>query len=201
MPPGERQRLIVEIAAEAIGQPIRHSPTFQWMLNQHRVEEFGPHFDVIERIFSELGGCPESAGAKRVTTLKSDAYIGGDYNCLLEFDEFQHFSSARAIALRMLPPNIPLGFSRVRYLEYCQANSQAADLYRFRKRTSDFDFDGGRTAQRAYFDCFRDLLPTVHGLRPTIRITAFEVESIDSNCAAARKALKRIIAERVPYTD
>ena len=178
---------------------IRHSPTFSWLRNQHREADFGIHFAAIEGIFESLGGDCDAAAEKRGTMLKSDSYIGGEYNCILEFDEFQHFSSTRAQALLMLPLHIPLGFSRTQYLELCRIHSSKADQYRRTKRTRDFDFDGGRTAQRAYFDCFRDLLPVLHGLRPTIRIAAFEVESITSNCSKSQDLLREIIKEKVAY--
>ena len=116
---------------------------------------------------------------------------------MLEFDEFQHFSSARAKALDLLPDGLSLGFSLSDYKRLCHAYDQRADKYRRDKRTRDFRLIGGRTAQRAYFDASKDLLPVLHGLRPTIRISEFEVEHIWENDVEARSFLRALVERKM----
>ena len=57
---------------------------------------------MIEGIRAALGGDSQGACRKRVVALRYDAYFGGAGNFLLEFDELQHFSSARARTLALL---------------------------------------------------------------------------------------------------
>jgi hypothetical protein len=52
---------------------------------------------------------------------------------------------------------------------------QRADRYRAGKPTRDFPFAGGRRAQRAYFDAFRDLVAPSFGLR-VLRVPAPECD-------------------------
>jgi hypothetical protein len=196
MPVGERQAAIIGIAEKALDQPAEDRE-FPWLLNRHTKAEFGEHYPTIERIFVALGGSKEAQLSKRCKKLESDAYFGGDHNFILEFDEHQHFSSARARVLELLPVGLPLGFDKTQYVELCVKHGGRADRYRRNKRTADFDFVGGRTAQRAYFDAFRDLLPTLHGLRPTVRISEFEVSEIVSDSPRSRGLLRDLIERRL----
>jgi hypothetical protein len=196
MPVGERQAAILRIAEKALGQPAEDKK-FPWLLNCHTEAEFGEHYSAIERIYLALGGSKEAQRSKRCQELRSDAYFGGDHNFILEFDEYQHFSSARAQALKLLPVGLRLGFDKTQYLELCVKHGGRADSYRRNKKTVDFDFVGGRTAQRAYFDAFRDILPTLHGLRPTVRISEFEVSEIVSDARRSRRLLRTLIERRL----
>lgn len=45
----------------------------------------------------------------------------------------------------------------------------------YRKPTKEFTFINGRATQRAFFDAFRDIQPTLFGLKPTIRLSEFEI--------------------------
>lgn len=199
MPAGDRQRDMLDLVGRALGVEVRHSPEFPWLRNRHSEKDFGAYFSVIDEIFQVLGGDQAALASKRALSLKPDGYIGGAYNCLFEFDEIQHFSSARERTLLLLPANLPLGCSRAHYLELCRVHREVADKYRHAKQTAEFHFPGGRTAQRAYFDCFRDLLPPRHGLRPTIRITEFEVRSITGDRPESLAKLADLVSERISY--
>jgi hypothetical protein len=199
MPVGERQHEILQLIERALNVEVREKPQFPWLRNRHDEREFGAYFPTIAAIFQALGGDEVKLRSKGARPLTPDGYLGGRYNCLLEFDEVQHFSTARAQSLVLLPPNLPLGFSRSHYLELCRIHATTADRYRRAKRTPEFGFSGGRTAQRAYFDCFRDLLPTLHGLRPTIRISEFEVQAIATGNSDSVLALAEIVDNKIPY--
>jgi hypothetical protein len=196
---GDRQHEILMLIERALNVEVREKPQFSWLRNRHEEREFGVHFHAISTIFRTLGGDEEKLRSKGSLPLTPDGYLGGAYNCLVEFDEVQHFSTARAQTLVLLPDNLPLGFSRADYLELCRVHAPTADGYRRAKRTPEFDFAGGRTAQRAYFDCFRDLLPALHGLRPTIRISEFEVQAIKMGDPGSVAALADIVNKKVPY--
>lgn len=199
VPAGERQREILDLISRALCVEVRHGPEFPWLRNRHREQEFERYFPVIAGIFRALGGDEAALASKRPLSLKPDGYIGAPYNSLLEFDEFQHFSSARERTLSLLPANLPLGYSRAHYLELCRVHRADADRYRHAKQAPEFNFPGGRTAQRAYFDCFRDLLPSLYGLRPTIRITEFDVQSITGDRPESLTKLADLVKGRFPY--
>jgi hypothetical protein len=165
------------------------------MQNRHTKEHFGDYFSLADKIYSTLGG--ERRSLKRMQRLRCDAYFGGNHNFILEFDEIQHFSSDRARTLQMFPGDLHLGFDKAHYLALCNQHWERADAYRRAKQTADFRFVGGRTAQRAYFDAFRDILPMLHGLRPTVRISEFEVSGIATDTPEARRVLRELIVSKV----
>jgi hypothetical protein len=163
--------------------------------NTHESADFGSYFSLIDTIFRNLNG--NATRTKRRQLLKPDAYFGQEYNFLFEFDEFQHFSTAREKTLLLFPARLSLAFNLYEYQQYCQMYALQADQYRRNKQTVDFPFEGGRTAQRAYLDCFRDILPPLHGLKPTVRIAAFEVAGITSDNRASRAHITKILEKRL----
>ena len=86
-----------------------------------------------------------------------DFYVA-DPPFILEFDESQHFSRARGIALELYPKALPVKFSVARWRELC-TEIDAVD---------DQPFD--RDERRAWYDTLRDLVPIVHGFGPTVRL-------------------------------
>jgi hypothetical protein len=192
----DKQKLITAIVSSILGEQPEYT-SFDWLINRHTKEHFNKNYGVIENIFVSLNGQPKT---KLVKKLQPDAYFAGGYNFLFEFDEFQHFSSSRQKALSYYPKNLKLNYSLQSWVLYCQQNSAKADKYRYNKKVADFNFEGGRTCQRAYFDCFRDLLPVFHGLNPTLRISAFEVDDITENNRKSMKIVERLLAEKIKYT-
>lgn len=77
---------------------------------------------------------------------------------ILEFDESQHFTLPRKIALEMYPKELKIGFDRKKWIELCE---------RLNKKDNDPPF---RDEQRAWYDTLRDFLPTIMPLEPTRRI-------------------------------
>ena len=130
-------------------------------------------------------------------TLDCDAYFGGQLNFFFEFDEHQHFSSARLKTFEFYPTDLKINFSVDQWKQLCKSHKDKADKYRKAKTTTDFNFAGGRTAQRAYLDCFRDLLPLLHGLQPTVRINEFEVADIYANNKEARSKIEKLLKAKI----
>jgi hypothetical protein len=79
---------------------------------------------------------------------------------IVEFDEAQHFTKPRAIALERYPATLTLGFSRERWLQLC------AELNRHDNSPPY------RDEQRAWFDTLSDFAPACLGLQPVVRIYA-----------------------------
>ena len=192
----ERQILITKIVSNVLNRKAEETRTFDWLINQHKPEHFKELFQNIDKIFNSLNG---QLDTKSVRKLSPDAYFGGGYNFIFEFDEFQHFTSARLNTFKLYPKNLHLNYSQNDWQTYCEAHHAKADAYRRNKKTSDFDFTGGRTNQRAYLDCFRDLLPQLHGLNPTLRISEFEVIDIQWDDMRSRKIIEKLLKEKIRY--
>jgi len=93
----------------------------------------------------------------------------------VEVDEIQHFTTERLRTLDLYPASAELWFDTGAYGTLISRWSTTGDRYRAAKPTVDFPFAGGRRAQRAYFDAFRDLAAPSFGLR-VLRIPAPECD-------------------------
>ena len=196
MPIGEKQALITEIVETVLGEPAQSGKTFTWLKNQHVQEDFQFRLSLIDHIFKTLEG--SSQVNKKVQLLRCDAYFGGSFNFIFELDELQHFSTARLKTCELYPSDLQIAFDIQKYQLYCQMYHEKADKYRRSKTTVDFNFIGGRTAQRAYLDCFRDILPPLHGLNPTIRIAEFEIEEVTKNDKHSQTLIGQLLSQKLP---
>ena len=83
-----------------------------------------------------------------------------DPGFIVEFDESQHFTIPRKLAFSAYPDEHSLGFSRDRWIFLCEKHNA---------RDNDPPY---RDEQRAWYDTLRDLIPSLEGLQPTVRIYA-----------------------------
>jgi hypothetical protein len=197
LPVRDRERLITDILSTVLKEPPGN-PSFGWMTNTQGGEAHAEPYASLRAIFKALRGNAEAHALKRERPLKCDAFFGGSYNFIFEFDEFQHFSSFRLKTFDYYPRGLRLGYSVQRYKDYCKKHMVAANSYRQAKTTQDFPFAGGRTAQRAYFDAVKDFLPPVHGLNPTLRIAEFEVTRVWANDKVGQRIIRDILRDRLP---
>jgi hypothetical protein len=107
---------------------------------------------------------------------------------ILEFDESQHFSRPRLVALHNYPENTPIGFSISRWRDFCR-EIDAKD---------DEPFD--RDERRAWYDTLRDFVPTLHGFKPTVRVHAEEFPwcSLDAGSAHGLERFWTLLQGRLP---
>lgn len=194
---GDKQKLITEIVSKVLNEQAQTSKKFDWFINKHNKENFGKHFSTIDKIFKSLNGDITANQTKRSVALDCDAYFGGQYNFIFEFDELQHFSSSRFKTIENYPSGLRVNFDLANWKRLCQIHKDKADNYRKTKTTTDFNFVGGRTAQRAYLDCFRDLLPEIQGLNPTLRINEFEVVGITKVDKDACNKIEQLIKTKL----
>ncbi|MDE0297685.1 MAG: hypothetical protein OXN17_03570 [Candidatus Poribacteria bacterium] len=193
---------IIALVADVLGVPAERHAQFEWLRNKPTAEHFGDHYPRIRHLFEELGGDRDGLFGKADGYLTPDAYFPEPYHFIFEFDELQHFTAPRQRTLTLYPANAPLAFDRGKYLRFCEEHHEPAlrkGTDRFRRKTADFPFVNGRAAQRAFFDTFRDWLPPLHGLRPTLRIAEFEVAGIlrgELTGRAARDYLAALLEER-----
>lgn len=107
---------------------------------------------------------------------------------VVEFDESQHFTKSRAIALERYPSDLPLGFDRKLWIELC-AKIHAQD--------GDPPY---RDEQRAWYDTLRDFLPAVRGLAPTVRLYAGETQwcDLDPTNAGDVETFRQMLSRKLP---
>jgi len=192
---GDRQIFITELVSKALDEDAK-SVSFDWLINKHHQEHFQSSYDVICNIYSAMGG---ASSDKRISRLSPDAYFGGKYNFLFEFDEIQHFTTARLNTFNHYPKELKLNYSMADWVKYCNLYSHKSNKFYARKTSADFKFDGGRRYTRAYLDCFRDLLPQHHGLKPTLRISAFEVQDISTINVVSIGRIKRLLDNKLKH--
>ena len=121
------------------------------------------YYKTLKEVYQAL---QKHRGHKKFTKVKTlprcDFFIP-DPGFILEFDESQHFTIPRKIALKQYPADFGSGFNIQRWIELC-GNINARDndpLY--------------RDEQRAWYDTLRDFLPKLKGLKPTARVYSEEM--------------------------
>lgn len=156
MPVGDCQRAFAA-AAEADG--VQLGPSRLPWINQRGHFGLPPEGRVarapLEAIFTALGGDSAAQAAKRTTPLTGD-FTETSTGTLIEIDESQHFTSFRALSLRLYPSDVRVSFDRNHYMDLCRELAPRSDRYRASKAAVGFG-PGGRQRQRAYHDALRDL--------------------------------------------
>jgi hypothetical protein len=86
----------------------------------------------------------------------ADLYLPDPLHCIVQFDDTSHCTRERVATFANYPPDMPLNFDVRRY----HADQTSGD------------------AAIAQVDVLTDLLPPKHGLNPTVRIRADEIEEL-----------------------
>ena len=144
--------------------------------------------DTLQHIREVLGGLRGHYDFIKSVQMPPCDYFIADPPFIVEFDENQHFSRARLAALMNYPENIAVGFSICRWQDLCR-HIDAVDH-------TPID----RDERRAWYDTLRDLVPLVHGFRPTLRLYAgdFEFCALDSTKPADRAVLRQLLGGLMP---
>jgi len=129
-----------------------------------RPEDFlnASYYDKLKEIYKALQnyrGFEELVEAK---TLPNCDFFVPNPGFIVEFDEPQHFTLPRRIALEMYPDELELGFNRGKWIALCK---------KYDRRDND-KRKPYRDEQRAWYDTLRDFLPAIKGLKPTVRLFA-----------------------------
>jgi hypothetical protein len=129
----------------------------------------------------------------RAATVPACDYFVPQPGMILEFDESQHFTPLRRLALSRYPSALPLGFDREEWIDLC-------------RRIGAHDNDpADRDEQRAWYDTLRDFLPTILNLHPTVRLYAGGFGSSGSRepwCkldAKSTEEFRQILSERAHF--
>jgi len=151
----------------------RANNQFPWST---KPEDYGPAplGDVLHRIraaLCDLRGHRDFI--KSAVVPPCDYYIPGE-KLIVEFDESQHFTRARLIALSLYSADLKYGFSLERWKDLCR-RIEAVD---------DTPID--RDERRAWYDVLRDLVPAVDGFKPTVRVYAGDYQWCSLDAADPR---------------
>lgn len=172
---GDLAREVATLVADD-GVDLRPSGRFEWLSSRGHLgltASKAPPFvlDRLGEIHRMLGGDSGLLASKRARPLPVDFVVSGEA-VLVEIDEFQHFTTPRAVTLDFYD-GIEHGLDVARYRELCRTTSARADAYRRAKTAVDFPSGGGRTAQRAYFDAVRDMIAPRFGYQ-VVRVPAVD---------------------------
>jgi hypothetical protein len=127
------------------------------------------------------------AARNREVQGKKDLQLSFDYylpsiGVLIEFDETQHFTSLRSVALRSYPLQVKTGFDKNRWIALAdKINAKDND-------------PPHRDEQRAFYDSVRDILAPLLGFKPVVRIFQDDVrwEEGDTTSLNAKCFLSKI---------
>lgn len=144
--------------------------------------------NVLEQIRAALGDWRGHRDFIKSAQVPPCDYFVADPPFILEFDESQHFSQARLVTLSCYTGEVRVGFSVTRWRELC------------REIDAKDDTPIDRDERRAWYDTLRDLVPCVHGFRPTVRIYAGEFAwcSLDAGSASGLATFRNLSQNRLP---
>jgi hypothetical protein len=105
---------------------------------------------------------------------------------IVEFDESQHFTEPRKIALSLYPSDLEIGFSREAWMKHCDE---------IHAHDKDPPF---RDEQRAWYDTLRDFIPGVKGFLPTVRLFVKDMAwcNLDTNDMSNIQKFKSLIESK-----
>lgn len=143
---------------------------------------------ILQRVCQALGDFRGHRDFIKSPRVPPCDYFVADSRFILEFDESQHFSQPRLLALSLYPDPLQLGFSVSRWQQLCR-DIGAVD---------DIPFD--RDERRAWYDTLRDLVPLVHGFKPTVRLYAEEFPwcSLDPRSKSDSETFQAFLCARLP---
>jgi len=119
-----------------------------------------PCYGKLKEIYEALQNHRGFREFVKATTLPNCDFFIPNPGFVVEFDESQHFTLPRRIALETYPKELELGFNRGKWIALCE---------KINARDNSPPY---RDEQRAWYDTLRDFLPVVKGLKPTVRLFA-----------------------------
>lgn len=125
----------------------------------------------------------------RAKALSRSDFFVRDPGFLVEFDESQHFTELRHVALRHYPSDLSFGFDLREWMTRCR---------KLHKTDNDPPF---RDEQRAWYDTLRDFAPHVRGMLPTLRLYAGEFKwcRLDPANPMDVDTFRQILGERADF--
>lgn len=180
--------------------PVEKNKTFSWW---SKIDRFGTmnilvYGELFSQVYHVLKADYQVIRNIRKPHFPCDAYIGGHYNLIFEYDVLIDFNSYREEVLRLYPEKLTLNYDVEEWLSYCDRYKEQADSYQYQQIVNGFEGPGGKAAKRALIDFIKDSQPLLEDLSPTLRICEFETAGIDlnkpkdkANYALVEKLLKK----------
>lgn len=148
-----------------------------------------PCYATLSGIYRSLQQYRGAEDFVRAGYVKIDFYVP-EPGFAVEFDESQHFTRPRHIALEAYPPHPKVGYPVHQWKTLCE-------------KIDAHDTDPPhRDEQRAWYDTLRDFLPEIKGFLPTVRLYGGERVwcEMDPEKEEDIEAFKEYIAERQKQT-
>jgi hypothetical protein len=161
--------------------------SFPWPANPREYEDTNVG-ETLRKVFVRLQNLRDHRDfVKSAQVPRCDFYIS-DPPFILEFDESQHFTRARLVSLSGYPADFDAGFSLTQWKDLCRL-IDARD-----------DDPPDRDERRAWYDTLRDMVPTLHGFKPTARFYANEFRwcSLESESKKDQETFCSIFEGRLP---
>lgn len=173
----ELQLRTLQILETALGRRVYPGDAPDWLMRPGKAE-CGPLWRTVRLVYRRLTGgmeLPDLMPARERRAV--DGLIGGRGQAwrIVEVDESQHFNTYRALTLRYYPATAPVAFPRKQWIEASKAGRLISGGGWAAPKPPLFPMEGGRHRQRAFRDALADLLPTMHGYAPTLRLAYFEL--------------------------
>lgn len=172
----EVQRRSIELLSQIADGEVAPGPTPPWLLRPGR-EDCGSRWPLVREIYAALtgGDLPDTMPPRERRSIDAVLTHSDGSRRLVEVDEKQHFTPARAIVLDHYPDDLTTAFDAEVWAARARGATRLPGGGFARPCPPLFPDAGGRHLQRAFRDGLADLLPSVHGWRPTLRIADFEV--------------------------
>lgn len=148
------------------------------------------YYEILKTILAALDNYRGSKDFIGTRTLPNVDFFIPNPGFVLEFDESQHFSECRRLALENYPESLQTGFDRQKWIWLCE-NIQARD-----------NDPPDRDERRAWYDTLRDFLPTAKGLGATVRLYAADRQwcALDPTRSRDVETFKAIVEGRSEQT-
>jgi hypothetical protein len=169
------QNQVVGLVRQVFGAALSETPN--WLVRPGRLE-CGREWQRVRGIYADLTGeiLPDVMRSVERRTVDAVLLQPGSAPRILEVDEKQHFNEFRALTLQHYL-DLPVAFDRDAWKTASLAKRRLEGGGFARPMAPLFPGLNGRHRQRAFRDALCDILPTVHGFSPTLRIADFEVAS------------------------
>lgn len=172
---------------EAVYRDCRVNAQFPWPSRPEAYAD-APIGSLLRRISVELGNLRGYRDFVKQSQVPPCDFHVIDPPFILEFDESQHFTRQRLLTLSLYPADLKLGFSVERWQELC------------RKIDAVDPTPVDRDERRAWYDALRDLIPTLYGFAPTVRLYAGEFQwcALDPSSDQGKARFSALLGERLP---
>lgn len=184
----ECKKSVEELLRKVYGEVIReYSLKARATLEDYEDTDY---FSSLKVIYEKLQDFRGHHNFVRTKSLYPADYFVPRPGFILEFDESQHFTAPRKIALENYPEELILGYDKNRWKilseQIDEKDNDPACVY--------------RDEQRAWYDTLKDFLPAMMGLSPTVRLYSKDTHwcSLNPDVRSDVKRFKALLEGRIP---